>query len=133
MGQSPIVAQSLKSGLRTPLLEGGSDGRYLPSGHIMYAHGGVVYRCRFRRPTTGTRSGPVPMLEGVNRGGAVGVAASSIADDGTLVYVRGPVPSVEQRAMALADRAGGQKLLPMPPAAYLGRRISRDGTGSPWG
>ncbi len=36
-----IVVQSLKSGQRTTLIEGASDGRYLPSGHIVYSRGGV--------------------------------------------------------------------------------------------
>jgi serine/threonine protein kinase/Tol biopolymer transport system component len=122
-----IVVQSLKTGRRTTLIERGSDGRYLPSGHIVYARGGVLYGIAFDARQLRTAGGPVPILEGVHRSGATGAAAWSLADDGTLVYVRGPAPSTERRALALSDRAGGVEPLKMPPAAYQDPRVSPDG------
>ena len=38
-----IVAQSLASGERRTLIRNGSDARYLPTGHIVYAVAGTVY------------------------------------------------------------------------------------------
>ena len=35
--EAQIVVQSLDSGERKVLLEGGSDARYLPTGHLVYA------------------------------------------------------------------------------------------------
>src|SRR4029453_6967368 len=120
-------AQSLKSGKRTTVIEGGSDGRYLPSGHIMYARGGVVYGIPFDTRQLRTSGGPVPMLEGVDRPGAYGIAWWTLADNGTLLYVRGPAPSTERRAVAVADRSGVVKPLKMPLAAYHDPRVSPDG------
>jgi eukaryotic-like serine/threonine-protein kinase len=122
-----IVVESLKSGKRTTLIEGGSDGRYLPDGHIMYARGGVVYGVPFDVRQLRTSGGPVPMLEGVNHSGAYGIATWNLADNGTLLYVRGPAPSTERRAVALADRSGVVKPLKMPLAAYHDPRVSPDG------
>jgi eukaryotic-like serine/threonine-protein kinase len=122
-----IVVQSLKSGQRTTLIEGGSDGRYVPSGHVVYARGGVVYGIPFDVRQLRTSGGPVPMLEGVNHPGAYGIAMWSLADNGTLLYVRGPAPSTERRAVALADRSGVVKPLKMPLAAYQDPRVSPDG------
>ena len=97
-----IVVQSLKTGQRTTLLEGGSDGRYLPSGHIVYVRGGVLYGVPFDVRLLRTTGGPVPMLEGVHRSGATGTAFWSLAANGTLLYVRGSAPSTLYRAVALA-------------------------------
>ena len=101
-----IVVQSLKSGQRTTLIEGGSDGRYLPSGHIVYARGGVLYGIPFDVRQLRTTGGPVPILDGVHRSGATGTASWSLADNGTLVYVRGPAPSTDQRGLAVVRSTG---------------------------
>jgi serine/threonine-protein kinase len=42
--RAQIVAQSLKTGQRKTLLTGGSDPRYLPTGHLLYAFGGTIWR-----------------------------------------------------------------------------------------
>jgi eukaryotic-like serine/threonine-protein kinase len=122
-----IVVQSLKSGRRTTLIEGGSDGRYLPSGHIVYARDGVLFAIPFDARRLQVTGGPVPMLEGVNRSGANGVAAWSLADNGTLLYVLGPAPSTDRRGLALSDGQGVVEPLNVPLAANLAPRISPDG------
>ena len=38
--RAQVVAQSLKSGERKVLIEGGSNARYVPTGHLIYAKGG---------------------------------------------------------------------------------------------
>jgi hypothetical protein len=37
-----VVVQSLTSGARTPVVDSGSDARYVPSGHIVYAANGAL-------------------------------------------------------------------------------------------
>src|SRR5262245_28362084 len=46
-----IVVQSLKSGMRKTILKGGSDARYLPSGHLIYAVSGYLYALGFNPET----------------------------------------------------------------------------------
>jgi serine/threonine-protein kinase len=125
--KAQIVAQSLKSGQRTKLIEGASDGRYLPSGHIVYSRGGVLYGIPFDVRQLRATGGPVPILDGVHRSGATGTASWSLADNGTLVYVRGPAPSTDQWGLAISDRQGVLEPLKVPPSAYLAPRISPDG------
>jgi Tol biopolymer transport system component len=48
-----IVVHSLASGEQKTLIEGGSDARYLPTGHIVYARGRHVIRGPVRRAETG--------------------------------------------------------------------------------
>jgi serine/threonine-protein kinase len=123
-----IVVQSLKSGRRTTVIEGGSDGRYVPDGYIVFARGGVLHAIRFDARRLQTQGGAVPILAGVNRSGAAGIAAWSLAGNGTFAYVKGPAQSTDRRVLALTDRAGSLQRLEMPPAAYQAPRISPDGT-----
>src|SRR5207237_1358533 len=60
-----IVVQSLKSGARKTLIDGGTDARYLPTGHIVYALGGVVFAIPFDARRLQVSGGPVPVVEGV--------------------------------------------------------------------
>ncbi len=124
-----IVVQTLRSGERKILIEGGSDARYLPTGHIVYALGGVLFAVPFdlkRREVTG---GPVPIVEGVRRSGtATGTAHFSVSDTGSLIYVPGPAATTAaQNNLALIDRKGAVEPLKLPSGAYQFPRISPDG------
>jgi hypothetical protein len=44
------VIQSLKTGARTPIVDG-SGGRYLPTGHLIYTVSGTVFGSAFRSET----------------------------------------------------------------------------------
>jgi serine/threonine protein kinase len=125
-----VVAQSLTSGERKTLIEGGSDGRYLPTGHIVYALGGTLFAMRFDSGRLQVMGGPVPILEGVRRaaGGATGSPAAffGFSDTGSLVYIPGP-GSLRQLNLALVGRTGGIDTLKLPQAPYESPRISPDG------
>jgi Tol biopolymer transport system component len=128
--KAQIVAQSLTSGKRTTLIEGGSDGRYLSSGHLVYAIGGVLYAIPFDARRLRTTSAQVPVVEGVSRsrGGVTGTAQFSIADTGSLIYIPGPVStSAQQLVVARLDRNGVMERLALAPAAYEAPRVSPDG------
>jgi serine/threonine-protein kinase len=126
-----IVVQSLASGERKILIEGGSDARYLPTGHLVYALGGSVFAVAFDVRRLELRGGPVPMVEGVRRttGGTTGAAQFSVSSTGSLVYVPGPVSASSGLLdIVLADRNGGTEPLKIPPGPYLMPRVSPDGT-----
>ena len=53
--KAKVVLQSLDSGERKTLIDGGSDGRFLPTGHIVYALGGTAVRGSVRPPTAGSQ------------------------------------------------------------------------------
>jgi serine/threonine-protein kinase len=67
--KAQIVVQSLKSSERKTLVSGGSDGRYLPTGHLVYALGGVLFAVPFDLPRLAVTGGPVSIVEGVKRSG----------------------------------------------------------------
>jgi len=59
------VAQSLKSGERRLLVPGGSDARYVPTGHLVYALGDVLYARPFDVDSLEFTGGAVSIVEGV--------------------------------------------------------------------
>ena len=65
--KAQIVAHSLRDGSRRVLIDGGSDARYLPSGHLLYAVAGTVFAAPLDVETL-TLTGPaVPVVVGVRR------------------------------------------------------------------
>lgn len=130
--RAQIVVQSLASGERKVLIDGGSDARYVPTGHLAYALGGIVFAVAFDVQRLEVKGVPVPMIEGVRRAqpaGTTGAANFSFSDTGSLIYVPGGVsPSSTQNAFVLTDRNGNAKPLKLPPGPYVAPRVSRDGT-----
>src|SRR5204863_8938592 len=62
-----IVVQPLASGHPTTLINGGTDARYLRTGHLVYELGGVVFAVPFDVARLAVTGGPVPVIEGVRR------------------------------------------------------------------
>ena len=128
--EAKIVVQSLPSGERKVLIDRGSDARYVPTGHLVYALGGVVLAVPFDPRRLEVSGVPVPMIEGVMRatGSATGTAQFSVAANGSLAYVPGPVTlGVGDRVLALLDRRGTATSLKLPPSAIEHPRLSPDG------
>jgi hypothetical protein len=107
--KAKIVVQSLASGERKVLIDGGSDARYLPDGHIVYALSGVVLAVPFDVRSLQVSGGPVPVVEGVRRsgGGGTGTAQFSVAANGiTRVYPGTVSTTSEIWNWRLIDRKG---------------------------
>jgi serine/threonine-protein kinase len=126
-----IVVHSFKSGDRKTLIEGGSDARYLPTGHIVYALGGTLLAVPFDLRRLEVTGGPIPIVEGVSRslGGQTGVAQFSFSSTGSLTYIPGPAATSNAlREFVVADRTGATEPLKLPSGAYMHPRVSPDGT-----
>ena len=131
-----VVVQSLTSGERKTLIEGGSDGRYVPTGHIVYALSGRVFAVAFDVRRLEVKGGAAPMVEGVRRSGGsgTGTAHFSFSSAGSLIYIPGPVStSSAQWEIALIDRKGGVERLKLPPGPVpVAPRVSRRHPHSFW-
>jgi Tol biopolymer transport system component len=130
-----IVAQRLSDGSRKVLIEPGTDGRYLPTGHLAYVLSGVVLAVAFDPVNLVISGGAVPVIQGVLRGtsyiasGGPGVAQFSVSTTGSLAYLPGPVVSQTSATdLALFDRKGGAQLLKLSPGPYTAPRVSPNGT-----
>jgi eukaryotic-like serine/threonine-protein kinase len=127
--QAQIVVQSLPLKERKVLVRGGSDARYVSSGHIIYALSGNILAIPFDLKKLDVQGGPVPVIEGVMRAASSATAAAqlSFSENGTLVYVPGSSQASSERTLAIVDRSGKAEPLPLAPAAYDHPRISPDG------
>jgi Tol biopolymer transport system component len=129
--KAQIVAHSLGSGERKILVNGGSDGRYVQTGHLVYALGGTVFAVPMdvrRLEVTGV---PIPIVEGVRRaaGSGTGAAQFDFSGAGSLVYLPGPVSGTTGLSdLALIDRKGSVEPLKLSPAPYQHPRASPNGT-----
>ena len=123
-----IVAHSLRTGQRTVLHDGGGDGQVLPTGHLVFGVGGVMYGMKLDLKTLAPRGQPTPILEGVRRSPATGAMMFRVAPNGTLVYAPGTtMTSGTPRSLGLLDRSGQLVALKMPDAPYETPRFSPNG------
>jgi serine/threonine-protein kinase len=121
-----IAVQSLESGERKILIEGGMAPAYSPTGHIIYAHDGKLLAVPFDLKRLAVTGSPIPVLEGVFMCVNTGSAHYSLAANGTLAYAPGIVLG-GARQLVWVDRTGKAEMLPTPARAYLHPRISPDG------
>jgi serine/threonine-protein kinase len=122
-----VVVQPLPAGQRQVIVEGGSDGRYLPSGHIIYMLGPNVLAVPFDLKSLSPTGEPTVVVESVMRS-PISISAStqlSFANNGTLAYIpAGANNTTDRRILALADQNGKVRGLQLPPAPYAFPRFS---------
>ena len=123
-----IFVQSLKTGQRKKLVDGGTDARYLPSGHLVYVRDGVMLAVAFDAGGLELRGGSVAMVEGIAETTAnqTGAAQFAVSRAGSLVYL--PSAFGQNRTLAWRDRQGRDTPINAPPRAYGAPRVSPDGT-----
>jgi eukaryotic-like serine/threonine-protein kinase len=127
-----VVVQSVGSGQRKMLVSGGADGRYLPTGHLVYASSGVLLAVPFDVGRLAVTGSAVVIVEGVQRfvnANGPGLAQFAYAANGTLAYLPGPVTVAASGGFDLAvfDRSGGSQPLKLPLGVYRAPRVSSDG------
>ena len=125
--EAQIVVQSLKTRVRKALIKGGTDARYVPTGHIVYMSGGTLFARPFDLPKLEVTGGAVSVVEGIRRENfPTDLAHYAFSNSGTLIYVPGPtLPG--QQDLVLFDRRGIRKPLKLPAARYSYPRVSPDG------
>jgi len=128
--QAQIAVQSLRTGERTIVLKGGSDARYLPGGHLIYAIGDTLFAVGFDADRLQVNGRAVPVVEGMMRGVTPAVTSPTanygVSNDGTLVYATGGAP-LSFGTLVWVDRNGKAEALSERQAAYRVPRISPDG------
>ncbi len=108
------------------LIRGGSDARYVPTGHLVYVAGNTLRAVRFDPDRLEVRGPSVPVLASVNVIGDF-LGDFDVSDDGTLVYLDQTTGGEAERTLTWVDRQGKEEHIPTQPRAYLYPRISPDG------
>jgi serine/threonine-protein kinase len=123
---SKTFVLSLKSGERKELFDG-SDARYLPTEHIVFASGSNLFAVRFNLNALGVLGGAVSLRESVYSGHP---PQFGVSDSGTLVYIpainnAGGAPT---NSLVWVDRSGKEVPIATQSKRAFEARISPDGT-----
>jgi len=125
LAANAIAVQSIGTGQRRTLIQGGVNSCYVSPGYLVYAQAGTLLAVPFdakRLELTGT---PVPVVQNVLNGG-VGPAPFqySVSANGSLVYVSG---RAQQNGLVWVNRTGAEERLKAPVQAYDYLELSPDG------
>jgi serine/threonine-protein kinase len=123
--QANIQVLSLKTGQRKTIQHGGFFGRYLPSGHLIYIHGGSLYGMPFDIERLEPKGPPATLLEDV-AASTFGGGQLDFSRNGTLVYLSGKASSLT-RPLVWIDAAGKKQPFFAAPGYFSGPTLSPDG------
>jgi serine/threonine-protein kinase len=123
--EKQIDLQRLDTGTRTVVVQAGASGRYVASGHVIYARNDDLFAVPF--DVDGLRvSGRAIRLSDTARRGSEG-NQYAVSDNGVFVSVAGSANRYERR-LVMVGRDGRVEPLPAPPREYYGNAvISPDG------
>jgi eukaryotic-like serine/threonine-protein kinase len=121
-----IEVVSLRDGHRKTLVPGGTYGRYLPSGHLVYIYQGTLFAVRFDLDRLEVHGTPTQVLENVAYSTAWGSAQIDFSRTGALVYQSSKAGSGLVTVQWL-DESGNTRPLLAVPENYLSPTLSPDG------
>ncbi len=121
-----IAVLDLKTGQHRIVIQRGSQGEYIPTGHLVYASAGSLWAIAFDLDSLESRGDPVLVVPEVLA--SAGAAKFSVSRTGTLAYLRGtPGGGAEPSTLVWVRRDGRVDPVAAPPHRYRNPRISGDG------
>jgi len=131
---SAIALQILATGERRVLVESGTDARYVPTGHLLYADWGTLTAAPFDLARLQVTGSAVPVIDGVMQAARsgnftldTGAGQFTVSRSGSLAFLDGGLLPDQKNTLVWLDRSGGVESLDAPEAAYLLPRLSPDG------
>jgi Tol biopolymer transport system component len=124
--EANIEVVSLTDHHTKTLVRGGTFGRYLPSGHLIYVNRGTLFAVPFDVDRLEVHGTPVPVLDQVGYNPALGSAQLDFSQTGTLIYRSGGAGG-DLSTVQWLDAAGKTQPLLAKPGNYGRPGISPDG------
>jgi serine/threonine-protein kinase len=125
-----IAVLDLKNHTFLVVLGLGLEGRYVPTGHLVYRRGRTLFAAPFDVKRLSVIGPETPVVEGLNSyTGGDGTTHYTFSHTGVLVFWSGDRPLWEPQATTLAwmDRKGVMQPLPEAPHLWTFLRLSPDG------
>jgi Tol biopolymer transport system component len=122
-----VAVQLMGTGERRNLVQGAMYPRFAPSGHLVYAQGGILMAAPFDPQRLAVTGAAVPVVEGVLQSSVSGATQYSFSTTGSLVYVSGGLQSATPSKLVWVCRSGAEQPLATPVHAYVFPRLSPDG------
>jgi dipeptidyl aminopeptidase/acylaminoacyl peptidase len=124
--RASIEVTSLADHRTKTLVRGGTFGRYLPSGHLVYVNRDTLFAVPFDVDRLEVHGTPAPVLDQVNYNSAQGSAQFDFSQAGTLIFRSGGAGG-GLVTVAWLDGAGKAQPLLAKPGAYGRFSLSPDG------
>jgi len=121
-----IAVHTLETGESRTLIEDAYNGRYVPTGHIVFMRSATLWAVPFDVERLELTGPEVPVVNGVTTNSSTGVSAYTFSDEGLLAYLPGGDTTVSIRNLVWVDRQGGVELIPAEPNTYRHPRLSPD-------
>jgi serine/threonine-protein kinase len=123
---SRIVVENIGSRVHRTLVDQGTSGRYVSSGHLLYvSNEGSVFATSFDRGKGAVTGTPQRVLADVHVASWGGAALLAVAADGTLAFEPGSAGAPQ--IVRTVDRSGRDLGAILPPGYIDGVRLSPDG------
>jgi dipeptidyl aminopeptidase/acylaminoacyl peptidase len=116
----------VKTGERKRVHSGGSYGRYVPSGHLVYVNQTTLFAVPFDLKRLAVTGSPVPILQDLATSVGDGGGQFSFSGTGRLAYVTAE-NTVTTYPAVWVDRKGATSTLLAEPGSYANPRLSPDG------
>lgn len=133
--KAQIVVYSLQSGDRHVLIEGGTDGRYLETGHLLYMRAGTLMAVPFDVNTLSVVGDPVALIQNVMQAvnsvhpnDETGLGHWTTSKVGTLIYATGGIHQGVSTLPVWVNRDGHEEPVPsLTVRPYYMARLSPGG------
>jgi serine/threonine-protein kinase len=122
--EGKVFVKALPDGEPRLLVEG-SDGRLLPTGHLIWVRQNVLFAQALNVSTLQLTGKAAPLLEGVRYASSTGSGQLGVSETGVLVHL--PAGGGGRGTLAWVDRKGNRTPSGLPPDYYAHPRISPDG------
>src|SRR5215471_3574743 len=125
--EAEIQSLSLATGERKTLIRGGTNARYVATGHLVFFRAGVLMAVGFDPAKLEVKGSPVPVLDHVAENPRSGAGQASISRDGTLVYITGGTSIGDHELVFVEKSTGAARALTAKRRPYEDFTLSPDG------
>jgi serine/threonine-protein kinase len=122
---SQIAVLDRKTGSYHVIVNGGSNGRYAPTGHLIFSRPGELYAAPFDARRLEITGPEVPVIKDISSTNLTGLRYA-ISDSGLLVYL-GQGAASPERTLDWVDRQGNRRPSGLPARGYGDVSLSPDG------
>ena len=126
--RASLEVVSVATGERKVIHRGGSYGRYLPTGHVVYFNAGTLFAMPFDIASLEVTGSAVPVVNDVEGAAFDGNAQFDVSAAGLLVYVQAASREVPVHVAEWVNRDGEGAALWDEANTYAEPRVSPDGT-----
>jgi serine/threonine-protein kinase len=125
--EATIEVMTLSDRRRKTIHRGGTFGRYMPSGHVIYVNHGMLFAVPFDLDRLEVRGTPIQVIEEVGYAPDNGWAHLDFSRSGTVLYRKASLAGTGLATLEWLDGAGKALPLSFQPGMYSNPRLSPDG------